>query len=181
MKIYTRSGDDGTTGVFGGERVSKTDDRIRLLGEIDELNAALGLARLNPGDEPLNRHLERLQSCLFDLGAEVATPRDSQYFCESIQQGEIDELERDMDRMTDQLPALRNFILPGGTPLAAHLHHARTVCRRCERSAIAASDSLQLRPNLPQFLNRLSDWLFTAARYANHLSGIEDVPWKKRS
>lgn len=175
MKIYTKTGDKGTTGLVGGSRVSKTDDRIIAIGDVDELNALIGVARTFAGSDH-DSNLSLIQNWLFDLGAELATPPDSKFDNSSISDNHIEFLEQSIDAMTSQVEPLRNFILPGGSPLAAALHHARTVCRRAERSVIV----LDLERAEPvTFLNRLSDWLFTAARFANREAG--DVIWSKSS
>lgn len=176
MKIYTKTGDDGTTGTFGGDRISKTSPRIECLGEIDELNAAIGMARSFADNANLDRSLQRIQRELFDLGAEVACPAESSYFKPSVSEVHIVRLESEMD--STELPPLRDFILPGGTSYAAAIHLARTICRRTERALLASRESLKLRPETCRYLNRLSDWLFVMARLANNLAGCEDVKWK---
>ena len=173
MKIYTKTGDTGTTGLVGGSRVSKSDARIQAIGDVDELNALLGIARTLQADD-LDDLLGRIQNWLFDLGAELATPPNSKFDNRSIGGVQIENLEASIDELSEAVPALRNFILPGGTPLAAAFHHARTVCRRAERAVIAMNPE---RAEPVVFLNRLSDWLFTAARYANRSRG--DVLWSK--
>lgn len=181
MRIYTRSGDDGTTGVFGGGRVSKTDPVIDALGSLDELNAALGLAQLHAKETDLAELLAWLQNALFDLGAELATPKDSPYYKESLQPADTRRLEESIDRLSGELPELRTFILPGGTHLAAHLHVARTVCRRAERAMLLMSQTAHVGSEPLRFVNRLSDWLFTAARFANHIQSQPDITWHPRS
>lgn len=172
MKIYTKTGDAGTTGLVGGSRVSKSDAVIQAIGDVDELNAVVGVARTY--SKELDEELAHIQNWLFDLGAELATPSESRFDNQMLGVAQVGFLENGIDGMTELLPPLRNFILPGGTPLGAHLHLARTVCRRAERSVIA----LNLERHEPViFLNRLSDWLFTAARYANRATG--DVTWSK--
>ncbi|MBL8060911.1 MAG: cob(I)yrinic acid a,c-diamide adenosyltransferase [Chthonomonas sp.] len=177
MKIYTKTGDDGTTGLFGGGRTSKDDLRIELLGQIDELNAAIGFARTQSDSEPLGHRLMRIQRELFELGAEVGCPSDSPYFKPSIGQADLARLEKEIDEA--QLPPLRDFILPGGTPFAASIHVARTIARRAERQAVSARSALGIRTEPSMYLNRLSDWLFVMARLANHLAGAQDVKWKE--
>lgn len=172
MRIYTKTGDSGTTGLVGGARVSKSDSRIAAIGDVDELNALIGVARTH-GSE-LDTELQRIQNWLFDLGAELATPAESKFANETIVGEHARVLEESIDSMNEILSPLKNFILPGGTPVAASLHHARTVCRRAERSVIAFGD---VRPELNRFLNRLSDWLFVAARFENRVRG--DVLWSK--
>ena len=173
MKIYTKTGDDGTTGVYGGGRLRKDSLRISAIGDVDELNAAIGLVRQCSSAAEL---LGDVQNWLFDLGSELAMPskeQDPNWI--SIQA--ISAFEEDMDRMSAELPPLRNFILPGGTELAARLHFARTVCRRAERAVWALDEEDSLRSEPKVFLNRLSDWLFISARHANFVAGHDDVPW----
>ena len=177
MKIYTKTGDDGTTGTFGGERVSKSDPRIDVLGHIDELNAAIGVARSHADNHELDFMLERVQRELFELGAEIGCPSDSPYFKATINQVHIERLEREVDAA--ELPPLRDFILPGGTKFAAAIHLARTIARRAERVLITANEGLNGRQEPLVYLNRLSDWLFVLARSANHRAGVEDVKWKE--
>lgn len=170
MRLYTRTGDLGDTGLAGGGRVRKCDPRITALGEVDEANAALGLARTHTaGDAVLDPLLEQLQHRLFDLGADLASPGAQG----RIVPAHVDALEAAIDGLEQDVEPLRAFILPGGTPAAAALHLARTVVRRAERALVAleAADPMAVR-----FLNRASDLLFVAARYANRGQG--DVPWK---
>ncbi len=180
-RIYTRTGDGGETGLFGGQRVPKDDLRVGAYGTIDELNAVLGVARAaGPGSE-IDAVLERLQHHLFDLGAELATPPTassaSVAHAPRVIPAWVEALERDIDRFEDSLPPLRQFILPGGTPAAAMLHLARTVARRAEREIVALSAREPLNPELLKFVNRLSDLLFVLARAANHTGGRPDTPW----
>ncbi len=178
MKIYTKTGDKGQTGIVGGTRIAKNSTRIAAIGDVDELNAAIGLCRtLTPPDE-IAQTLEWLQSSLFDLGAELASLPGANLSFAILDPKATERLEEDIDRQTEKLPALKNFILPGGSPLAAHLHVARCICRRAERAMLALHEEQALRPEVLAFLNRLSDWLFVAARTANKLAGIEDVPWQ---
>lgn len=177
MKIYTKTDDDGTTGTFGGDRVSKSDPRIDVLGHIDELNAAIGIARSQADNQELDFMLERVQRELFELGAEIGCPSDSPYFNATIKQVHIELLEKEMDAA--ELPPLRDFILPGGTKFAAAIHLARTIARRAERVLIASNSELRVRQEPLVYLNRLSDWLFVLARSANHRAGVEDVKWKE--
>lgn len=178
MKIYTKTGDKGTTGLIGGSRVSKSSDRIMALGVIDELNAQLGRCRYESKGTELDSYLFRIQNQLFQIGAQVATPQGSPHFKIGITAEEIETLESEMDAFTDRLPPLKNFILPGGCALAAELHIARSTCRRAERELIRLQESLDECAEPLKFLNRLSDWLFVAARIANLLAGVEDVVWK---
>lgn len=177
MKIYTRTGDEGTTGLLGGDRIEKRSYRINAIGDIDELNAAIGVAAV--GASPLHDHLVRVQNWLFDLGSEVAAPPGGKFQIEAIQEPQIEWLETKIDEWEAELPELKNFILPGGTALAAHLHLARTICRRAERALWHLAETEPVREVSLRFLNRLSDWLFVAARTANATAGVVDVKWQK--
>lgn len=170
MKIYTKKGDQGETGLFGGDRVPKDHLRIRAYGTLDELNAALGLIS---GDS----RIRRIQGEIFQLGAELATPRGKTASVALVDAAEVGALEAEIDAMEKQLPPLTHFILPGGTPDAAHLHVARTICRRAEREIVILHRAEPLRPVLLEYVNRLSDYLFVAARAANRAAKVDDVPW----
>jgi len=172
VKIYTRTGDHGETSLFGGSRVPKNDPRIEAYGTVDELNSFLGLARASELPQSLDDQLQQVQSDLFDIGAHLASPGTSRF--PGVEERRITELEEAIDAMERELAPLTGFILPGGTPAAAQLHVARTVCRRAERCVVALNDDTTLR-----YLNRLSDYLFVAARFANFRGGREDVPWKR--
>jgi cob(I)alamin adenosyltransferase len=178
MKIYTKTGDQGETGLVGGSRIAKTSARIKAIGDVDELNASIGLARCQEQPEDLERILAWLQSALFDLGAELASLPGARISFAPLPEDATLILEQSIDEQTAQLPPLKNFILPGGSKLAAQLHMARCICRRAERSALALSEEQALRAEVLAFLNRLSDWLFVAARTANSVDRIDDVPWK---
>ena len=181
-RIYTRTGDGGDTRLATGETVRKDDSRVAAYGDVDECNAALGLARLHTAGEPaLDALLERIQNDLFDLGADLATPeRDPPPAWEALRitEGQVDRLERDIDRLNADLSPLTSFVLPAGTALSAHLHLARTVCRRAERRAVtlAADPGQRVSAAALKYLNRLSDLLFVAARWANG-RGAGDVLW----
>ena len=165
-KIYTRRGDDGSTGLFGGPRVRKDDLRVSAYGDIDELNSALGVAREELPEGDLRSLLDELQSELFTLGAQLATP-DAQAAPKEVPrivQANVDRLEREIDRLTAGLPPMKNFILPGGSRAGAALHLCRTVCRRAERRALAVEGA---NPEVVRYLNRLSDLLFILSRGAN--------------
>jgi len=179
-KIYTRTGDKGTAGLVDGSRVSKASDRMAAIGEVDEANAALGLAIAALGEDQLAGQLRLIQNELFDLGADIATPGED--FTPSdmalrIVQAQIDRIEREIDRMNESLEPLRSFILPAGAGGVAALHLARAVARRAERSAVAASPEVALNPLALIYLNRLSDWLFVAARFVAAKRG-GDVLWQ---
>jgi cob(I)alamin adenosyltransferase len=174
MKIYTRTGDDGTTGLFSGERVSKTHARVEVYGTVDEMNSVLGVARSTGPQPAVASLLENVQRQLFKLGADLATPGHRARVAR-IGEADIEWLEAEIDRMTAGLPPLTHFILPGGTPPAAQIHVARTICRRCERDLVR----LQLEsPDTLIYLNRLSDFLFTLARFENWLGGVSELEWQ---
>lgn len=157
--------------------MQKTDARFEAIGAVDELNAALGVCRSVEPEFALSGEIERIQSRLFDLGAELGSPDEGRREVRTLSEEHVAELESSMDRQTAELEPLRNFILPGGTLLAAQLHMARTICRRAERSVLALANVEPIRGVISMYLNRLSDWLFTAARTANHESNVEDIVW----
>jgi cob(I)alamin adenosyltransferase len=173
-KIYTRTGDGGTTGLVDGSRVSKGDPRMVAIGDVDEANSAIGIAVLSVPAE-LAEALRRIQNDLFDLGADLATPLTIDGALR-VTPHQVERLEQEIDAMNAELSPLTSFILPGGTPGAAHLHLARAVARRAERSAVAASADTALSPTALTYINRLSDWLFVAARRMNQ-NGADDVLW----
>lgn len=180
MKIYTRRGDDGKTDLFGGQRVSKDSLRVECFGAVDELNSWLGMALVSCVDESLRDVLTATQSRLFDLGADLATPRKDgadPAAITRIDAEHVAELERHIDAIEAIVLPMKVFILPGGTELAARLHVARTVCRRAERLCVALQSHESIGEHVVKYLNRLSDLLFTMARRANQLAGVEDVPW----
>lgn len=179
-KIYTRGGDKGQTSLGDGARVAKHDPRVEAYGTVDEANAAVGLARLHTTGEP-DAMLARIQNDLFDLGADLATVETDKplpYEPLRITQGQVDRLEQEIDQLNGHLAPLRSFVLPGGTPAAAALHLARTVCRRAERRVVelAGRPEEKVSPEAVKYLNRLSDFLFVASRYIND-KGALDVLW----
>jgi cob(I)alamin adenosyltransferase len=184
MKLYTRSGDDGTTGLFSGARVSKNHPRIEAYGTVDEFNACLGVAIAACGGRPeelaIKTILDQVQSRLFDIGADLATPEGSsnESKIERITPGHIAEVEHWIDEIDSKNDPLATFIMPAGTELAARLHLARTVCRRAERLMVGLSHSEQVGEALIRYMNRLSDMLFAMARLVNKASGVRDVAWK---
>ena len=181
MKIYTRTGDAGETGLFGGPRVRKDDVRIETYGTVDELNAALGLVRAETLPEPLGHTLQRVQSELFAVGAELATPDPLKHGNALVGEPHVVQLEREIDHLQAGLAPLKRFILPAGCRAAALLHVARGVCRRAERRVVtlaAAEPNLQ-DGRLVRYLNRLGDYLFVAARYANAEAHIGETEWIK--
>jgi cob(I)alamin adenosyltransferase len=174
-KIYTRTGDDGTTGLANGERVDKADPRVAAFGDVDETNSALGLLLAEPGlPQAITVSLTRIQHELFEIGAELSLPGYRTIAAEHVAQ-----LERDLDSLNEDLPPLKEFILPGGTRAAAVCHLARTVCRRAERSAWEASKLTELNPELLRYLNRLSDLLFVMARTLARLNGGQEILWRR--
>ncbi len=181
-KIYTRTGDDGTTGLATGERVHKWDLRVEAYGAVDETNSALGVARLHAAADPdVDAMLARIQNDLFDLGADLATPeRDKPLGWTPLRivEAQVSRLETEIDAINAPIPALDSFILPGGSPLAAHLHVARTIARRAERliAELAAAPDEKVSAPALAYANRLSDFLFVAARRANE-NGANDVKW----
>ncbi len=179
MKIYTKTGDDGTTGLYGGQRTSKASLRILAIGDVDELNACLGLARCEVKDPQCSTQLMEIQNRLFDLGAVLAQPTGASRA--GILPGDIAGLEDSMDLISEDLPELRAFILPGGSRSAAILHLARTVCRRAERSLTHLNLTEAVDQATLMYLNRLSDWLFMAARWCNHVDGHPETEWRPRS
>jgi len=179
MKIYTKTGDRGDTGLFGGARVSKASLRVEVYGELDELNSVVGLVRSEPFDAEVDALLATVQSRLFDLGAELATAPDSKVALgiPLVDQSEVERLERAIDQAETELAPLKTFVLPGGSRAAAYLHLARTVCRRAERKLVLLAQSESVRETCIHYVNRLSDTFFVLARLANHRAGIADVPW----
>ncbi len=179
MKIYTKTGDKGMTGLFGGARVSKDSPRIAAYGEIDELNALLGIVRAETDHVPVKNTLATIQTTLFTLGAQLASPKADPKI-ERITSSHIDFLERQIDAITETLPSLKNFIIPGGGRTSAFIHLGRTVCRRAERAIVhlMSLPNEQVDEWLLIYMNRLSDFLFVLARLANTLEKIQDIPWK---
>ena len=181
MKIYTRSGDEGDTGLFGGGRVPKDHPRVTAYGDVDELNSAIGLARATAPVELADGLLESVQRDLFAIGGHLATP-DRDRVTRGLEKADLSaervaELERAIDAADEELPPLKTFVLPAGAAKAAALHLARTVCRRAERSVVRLARDADVHPLFVVYLNRLSDLLFTLARLANHRANVGDVPW----
>ena len=181
MKIYTKTGDNGETGLFGGPRVPKDAPRIAAYGEVDELNTVLGLVRSEQPPAEIDRLLANIQNELFSVGAELATPDPAALGTRLIGPSHVAALEHAIDRFEAGLSPLRQFILPGGNKAAAGLHLARAVCRRAERLIVtlARDPAAGIAPEIIHYINRLSDLLFVLARAANHAAGIPDVPWQK--
>ena len=178
MKLYTKRGDDGHTDLIGGARVPKNHLRVGAYGAVDELNATIGLALAECDIDAIRTCLITIQCRLFDLGANLATPGSEKALQSRLKANLVTELESQIDAASDELEPLTNFILPGGTPLAARLHVARTVCRRAERQVVALAEHEALDPIATIYLNRLADLLFALARLANAKAGVPDIPWR---
>lgn len=181
MRIYTKTGDEGKTGLFGGGRVPKDDVRVMAYGDVDELNAAIGLARAAAPVELFDAELTRIQQDLFALGGRLATPApekvDTALAKAALSEDRVGDFERSIDAADAELEPLRAFVLPAGTEKSAALHLARTICRRAERSVVTLTREASLPPLFLIYLNRLSDYLFVLARLANHRAGRPDVTW----
>ena len=176
-KIYTRTGDDGSTGLADGSRVEKDCFRVKAYGEVDEANCAIGLARLHIDHIELGRSLSRIQNDLFDLGADLATPTlDDDSKSLRIVQSQIDRLETELDHLNKDIAPLKTFVLPGGSSPAAYLHLARAITRRAEREVVTMARTEEINPLALKYINRLSDFLFVAARWCN-AQGETDVKW----
>ncbi len=173
-RIYTRTGDNGTSGLADGSRVAKDDARMEAMGAVDELNSALGVVLTQPLPEDLRESLVGVQHDLFDLGGELSVPGHT-----LIAPAHVSRLEGTIDRINETLSPLEDFILPGGTTAAAHVHVARAICRRAERRLVTLSKAQPLAPVLVQYLNRLSDLLFVMARALNRHAGRDDVLWQQ--
>ncbi len=181
MKIYTKTGDDGTTSLFSGGRVPKTHLRVEAYGTVDELNSVIGVARAHQPHPQTDEWLAQVQRQLFNLGADLATPLDAKAdWITRMDADTVTWLETAIDQMTAELPALTSFILPGGSLAAAQLHVARTVCRRAERIVVALQSHEPLGDHVLLYLNRLSDFLFTLARWENLKAGISEHTWSGR-
>lgn len=172
MKIYTKTGDNGSSGLFGGQRVPKYHPRLEAYGTIDELNSQIGL--LATQWPQASDEIMAIQRMLFEVGTHLASPQQAQSTLEVVM---ILQLEESIDVMTKELPELRKFILPGGHPAACTAHIARTICRRAERYIIALTPTATIDPLVIQYMNRLSDWLFTLARYINIKTDTPEVLW----
>lgn len=178
MKIYTRTGDHGLTSLFGGARVRKDEARIEAYGSVDELSSFIGVARSGGVPVEVSAILESVQHDLFEIGAHLASPGTSRF--PGVDAERITALESAIDAMESELAPLASFILPGGSAAAAALHVTRTVCRRAERRVVALDDTTAPTISSITYLNRLSDYLFVAARFANHRAGANEVVWTKR-
>lgn len=181
MKIYTKTGDEGTTALFGGKRVSKADLRIDTYGTVDELNSFIGLVRDQPVNQNRKAILIEVQDRLFTIGSILATePGNNKVKIPALTPSDITRLEQEIDAMDTQLPPMKFFVLPGGHPSVSFGHVARTVCRRAERLTIALDQHEKVDPLVIQYLNRLSDYLFVLCRSMAHELQIEETPWKPR-
>ncbi len=179
MKIYTKTGDKGDTSLFGGQRVPKDAQRIEAYGTVDELNSLLGVIRADNRNQQIDEILNRIQNELFELGADLATPRSTTTKnIKRIEAKHSDHLEKSIDQLDDHLKPLKTFILPGGLPVAAKLHLARTICRRAERTVVRLTRNEDIGEGITMYLNRLSDLLFVMARYANHVANVPETKWK---
>ena len=175
MKIYTKTGDDGTTSLYSGRRLSKAHARVEAYGTVDELNAQLGLLATEIEDPSLRGDLVNQQHYLFALGAALADDRENEAY--QLPAKATPDLEEDIDRMNEELPAMTHFILPGGSRPVALAHVCRTVCRRAERRMVELSESAGVGDDLIVYINRLSDYLFVLSRYLAHTSGVEETKW----
>jgi cob(I)alamin adenosyltransferase len=179
-RIYTKTGDEGMTGLGGGQRVPKESLRVETYGTVDELNSQIGVALATGLCDRLGTELALIQNELFDLGSDLATPTVSQarHAVPTVESRHIEKLEALIDELNEVVGPLANFLLPGGSPGAAHLHVARTVCRRAERAASALAREETIGPTVLPYLNRLSDALFVMARYENHERGVPEPLWR---
>ncbi|AHF15548.1 cob(I)yrinic acid a,c-diamide adenosyltransferase [Niabella soli] len=182
FRIYTKTGDKGTTALIGGTKVSKADLRIEAYGTVDELNSYTGLCKELLSDVRSKEILQEVQDRLFTIGAVLAQDPDkkTKMTLPDLHEEDIVLLEKEIDVMTGQLPEMKSFILPGGSVPVAQLHIARCICRRAERLVVGLSETSPVEPVVPKYLNRLSDYLFVLARYTGFVSGIADIPWKPR-
>lgn len=183
MKIYTKTGDKGTTSLIGGTKVPKSHHRIEAYGTVDELNSYLGLVRDLITDQPTIDILASIQDRLFTIGSSLACDpiKEPKMRLPDLHRADIEVLEKEIDRMDTVLEPMKSFIIPGGHTTVSHIHIARCVCRRAERACVRLElESLEVEPLVLQYLNRLSDYLFVLARYATHLLGVVEIPWKPR-
>jgi cob(I)alamin adenosyltransferase len=180
-RIYTRTGDDGTTGLVGGKRVTKDSPLIEACGALDELNALLGVVRSNSLPDKADKVLALVQNDLFEIGTEIATPEGASPKCRGICDEDVRGLEKEIDALENELEPLRQFILPGGARSAAELHFARTVARRAERHCVSLSRLQKIAPQVLCYLNRLSDLCFVLARYINRHQAVPDQPSRTNS
>jgi cob(I)alamin adenosyltransferase len=183
MKIYTKTGDKGTTSLIGGTKVPKSHLRIEAYGTVDELNSYIGLCRDLLNDENTGKVLREVQDRLFTIGSSLACDpiKEPKMRLPDLKESDVELLEKEMDRMSEIIPPMKSFILPGGHHIISHLHIARCVCRRAERCCVRLElESLEVEALLLKYLNRLSDYLFILARYAHELYKVPEIPWKPR-
>jgi cob(I)alamin adenosyltransferase len=179
MRIYTKTGDKGDTSLLGGQRVPKDALRIEAYGTVDELNSVLGIVRADNTVREIESILTQVQNQLFDLGADLASPRSAAVRnIRRIDAKDAAHLEKHIDALDAHVKPLKSFVLPGGSAVAARLHFARTVCRRAERAVVRLSRNEDIGDDITMYLNRLSDLLFVLARFANHTAGVAEVKWK---
>ena len=180
IKIYTKTGDDGTTGLVGGSRVKKYDLRLESYGTIDELNAAVGVLRSFELEVHINQLILNIQNKLFNIGSRLASDENGEAFTANlaIKSEDIAELEKAIDSFEEELPELKNFILPGGDMLVAQCHVARTICRRAERRIVEFAETEKVQPELIKYVNRLSDFFFVLSRYIGFRRGVDETQWK---
>jgi cob(I)alamin adenosyltransferase len=180
MKIYTRKGDDGTTGLYGGSRIGKGDIRIEAFGSLDELIAYFGLLQDRISNSYITERIIELQHELFNMGAYMAATNDTSLKMPELNTSLVKSLEDEMDDWNEEIPPLKHFILPGGFAHASHVHVARTICRRVERNTVKLKGHFNEDEHIIKFLNRLSDWLFVLARYLNFENNIPEVKWEPK-
>ena len=180
MKIYTRKGDAGTTSLIGGTQVAKFHYRIDAYGSMDELNAQVGMLRDSIDDEKIREFLYGIQNKLFTIGSILASDGRNQMKLPEIEEKDVQEIEEAIDEADQELPPLKNFILPGGHPVVSYCHIARTVCRRAERKTVQLNENERVNPLIITYLNRLSDYFFMLARLTAKRLGVEEVTWKSR-
>lgn len=179
-RIYTKTGDDGTTGLVGGTRVKKYDPRLEAYGTVDELNASIGVLRSHEIEKELNELLVGIQNKLFNIGSRLASDEKGDAFTTglAIQSKDIQVLEQAIDQMEEGLPELRHFVLPGGDRVVAQCHMARTICRRAERRIVEFSEQNTVEPELLKYINRLSDFLFVLGRFTGFSNGVDETHWE---
>lgn len=183
MKIYTKVGDNGTTSLIGGTKVSKSHLRIEAYGTVDELNSYTGLCKDLLTDQPSKKIMQEIQDRLFTMGSSLACDplKEPKMKIPDLKEEDVVLLEKEMDKMNDLLPPMKNFILPGGHPTLSHLHIARCVCRRAERCCVRLEqENQEVAEIIVKYLNRLSDYLFVLSRFAGHQMNVEEIPWKPR-
>ena len=183
MKIYTKTGDKGTTSLIGGTKVSKAHLRIEAYGTVDELNSYIGLCKDLLTDKNSNTVLQEVQDRLFTIGSALACDpeKETKMKIPDLKEEDILLLEKEIDKMNETLPPMKSFILPGGHPTVSHIHISRCICRRAERCCVRLeAEQNEVEPIIIKYLNRLSDYLFVLARYAGHLLNIAELPWKPR-